>query len=226
MKMVAQRLGQAVALVAVALICVGGGIGLGRLPIWNRLANAPRAMPAPLPQAVAANDRSPNQRIKVHGSWTIKVLDKGRLVTERRFENALLTVNTIGNGGDTVLANLLTRLYTMGPWQLYAIALDGSLLFQLSSAADIAQQNVNGPLTVSGGTPGHVKLSGTFTAGASINIGKVSTSVSLCPSSTAPASCVNYFGDFFFNFTSTTLSVPVPVANGQEVQVSVDISFS
>ncbi len=223
MKIVAQRLGQAVALVAVALICVGGGIGLGRLPIWNRLANAPRAVPAPLPQAVAANDRSPNQRIKVHGSWTIKVLDKGRLVTERRFENALLTANTIGNGGDAVLAGLLTRQYAMGPWQLYA---SGTSQFQLSSAADIAQQNVNGPLTVSGATPGHVLLSGTFTAGASTTISKVSTSVSLCPSSKAPAACVDYFGDFFLQFTSTTLSVPVQVASGQDVQVAVDISFS
>ncbi len=69
-------------------------------------------------------------------------------------------------------------------------------------------------------------LSGNFQAGSDINIGKVSTSVSLCVSGTPPSSCVNYFGDFFFNFTAATLQSPVAVANGQIVQVKVDISFS
>ena len=54
----------------------------------------------------------------------------------------------------------------------------------------------------------------------------MATSVSLCVAATAPASCVNYFNDFFFNFTSATLGSPVAVASGQIVQVKVDISFS
>src|SRR5437868_2340723 len=83
-------------------------------------------------------------------------------------------------------------------------------------------QGVNAALTVSGATPGHVILSGNYTAGSSISIGKVATSVSLCVAATAPASCVNYFNDFFFNFTSATLGSPVAVASGQIVQVKVD----
>jgi len=213
--------------VAAGLLCVGAGVGVGRLPAWGQLgAKAAPATGARALHATSAHGTAPVQGVKVHGWWTITVLDRGRLVSTRQFENSLLTVNQIGNGGDTVLANLLTRQYSMGPWQLYATDAGGALLFQLSSASDIGLQGVNGPLTVSGGTPGHVILTGTFTAGGAISIGKVSTSVSLCTSATAPASCVNYFGDFFFNFTSATLGSPVAVANGQIVQVKVDISFS
>ncbi len=202
--------------VAAALLCVIAGLAVGRLPLL--LAKG-------APGQIAAHD-PPTQGVKVHGWWTIDVFSGTRLVSTRQFENACLTVNQIGNGCDAVLANLLTRGYSMGPWQLYAIDAGGALLFQLSSAADIGLQGVNGPLNVSGATPGHVILSGNFQAGSDINIGKVSTSVSLCVSGTPPSSCVNYFGDFFFNFTSATLQSPVAVANGQIVQVKVDISFS
>ena len=215
-----KRLGFALMFLAAVVLCAAAGFGIGRLQLPGQGVKA----------AAAVQDSShrgvPVQGVKIHGWWTIKVFDHGRLVQNRQFENSLLTVNQVGNGGDTVLASLLSRQYSMGPWQLYANDSGGGQLFQLSSSADIGLQGVNGPLTVSGATPGHVILSGNYTAGSSISIGKVATSVSLCVAATAPASCVNYFNDFFFNFTSATLGSPVAVASGQIVQVKVDISFS
>lgn len=204
--------------VAAALLCVIAGVLVGRSPLVDKLVGGG----SPAKHAVHSSAAG----VQVHGLWTIRVYDGSRLVTTRQFENACITVSTVGNGCDVVLADLLTRSYAMGPWQLYANNAGGGQLFQLSSAADIGSQGVQGPLTVSGATPGHVILSGNYTATSAISIAKVSTSVSLCPSSTAPSSCVNYFGDFFFVFTAATLASPVAVANGQIVQVKVDISFS
>jgi hypothetical protein len=205
---------------AAGLLCVGAGVGVGRLPALNQLIKA-----APVSAASSqANQHKgvPVQGVTVHGWWTIKVFDRNRLVSERQFENALVTGAT--NSGDVVIARLLARQSPMGPWLLSATDAGGAQLFQLSNAADHA---VQGPLAVSGFASGHVILSGNYTAGANISIGKVETLVSQCQSpTTSPDACVNYFNSYLFSFTSATLGSPVAVSNGQIVQIKVDISFS
>ena len=203
------------------LLCVGAGVGVGRSAVFDQLGKVGRVTTASQSQA-NHHTAAPVQSVAVHGRWTIKVFDQNRLLSERQFENALVTGS--GGGGDAAIARLLTRQDPMGPWLLAASDAGGGSLFQLSNAAD---HSVQGPLTVDGATIGHVILSGNYTAGANISIGRVATFVSLCTSSaTSPDACVNYFGSYLFNFTSATLASPVAVANGQIVQVKVDISFS
>jgi hypothetical protein len=206
---------------AAGLLCVGAGVGVGRLPALNQLI---KAAPVSAASSQANQHRGvPVQGVTVHGWWTIKVFDRNRLLSERQFENALVTGSN--DSGDVVIARLLTRQSPMGPWLLSAFdAGGGTRLFQLSNAADHA---VQGPLAVSGFASGHVILSGTYTAAANISIGTVATQVSQCQSpTTSPDACVNYFGSYIFSFTSATLGSPVAVSNGQIVQIKVDISFS
>jgi hypothetical protein len=205
-------LGRVLVVLTICLVCVAAGFGVGR--VFNSHQQSARAG---------------QEALKVHGIWDLAVYKPdGELVASSHFHNDLITVNQAANGGDVTLADLLTGTYAMGPWQLYAADPNGAALFQLSSAADIGLQGVNGPLSVSAATPGHVILSGMWTAGSNVTVGRVSTSVSLCGNTTAPASCVNYFGDFFYGFTRTTLALAnqVSVANGQILQIKVDISFS
>ena len=193
------------------VVCIAAGFGAGRLFAPHQAAN--RA----------------HEALSEHGIWTLSVYNPGgQLVSSRTFHNDLLT--GLGNGGDVALADLLTRTYPMGPWQVVVADSNTNFLFQLSSAADIGLQGPGVfPLTVSSGSQGHVDLSGQWTATSAVTIGRVSTSVSLCTNNTiAPHDCVNYFGDYIFAFSATTLAVAnqLPVANGQIVQVHVDISFT
>lgn len=196
--------------VFVCAVCVAAGFGAGRL----------------FTQQHQAANRA-HEALVEHGIWTIAVYNPGgQEVSSRTFHNDLVT--GFSNGGDAVLADLLTRTYPMGPWTL--VVEDNStipvLLFQLSSAAD---NPVQGPLTVSAPSPGHVQLAGQWTATSAVTIGKVVTDVSLCTTNNvAPANCVNFFGDFFFVFSSATLAPvnQVSLATGQIVQITVDISFS
>lgn len=202
---------------AAGLLCVGAGFGVGRLPALNQLI---QAAPVSAVSSQAANHRAagPALGVSVHGWWTIKVLDRsGRQVSESQFENALST--GFLNGGHALLAGLLTRAYTMGPWELLASWTGGSL--KLGSAPDDGNN-----LTVNGATLGHVILSGNYTATADISITQVSTFGFLCANTIAPSNCTSAFNTYFFGFTGTTLASPVAVANGQIVQLKVDISFS
>jgi hypothetical protein len=205
---------QIVAVLAAGAICALAGFNAGKLSAVGHPSKAAVSLPSSVGKASGHG-------IAVHGWWTLNVFDKGRLVDARQFENSLVTGYT--NGGDVVLADLLTRTYPMGPWQV-DVGEQGGGSFSLSSSAD---HPVNGPLTVSGSTPGHVVLHGNYTPSSSVVLTTVGTEVSMCQqNTTAPASCVNYFGDYFFSFTGTTLTTPLSVANGQQVQVTVDISFS
>jgi hypothetical protein len=204
-------------LAVAGLLCVVSGVAVGRLPAWGQLVKA-----APISAASqAANHHKgvPVQGVTVHGWWTIKVFDQKRLVSERQFENSLQT--GLSYGGDIFLAALLTRQKSMGPWELAAFWASGN--FVLGSAPDDGNN-----LTVNAATPGHVILSGNYTAVADISINRVQTSMYTCPAATAPASCVNaiVIGNLWFAFTSTNLVPSVPVTNGQIVQFKVDISFS
>ncbi len=218
-----KRTGRVLMFVAAGLLSVGVGVGVGRLSAWGQLVKAGPAGTHAI-QAAGGNSAVGAQGVKVHGWWTIKVLDRGHLVAERQFENSL-----VAGGGDSLLADLLTHQYTMGPWFVDAFQTDGQI-FELTNAADVADRR---QLTVNGATPGHVILSGTYTPATANSIGRVATGAYGCPPDIASSSCVNSWLSTRFNFTSTTITTgtppvpaPIAVAAGQIVQVTVDISFS
>ncbi|HVS07466.1 MAG TPA: hypothetical protein VHK65_15065 [Candidatus Dormibacteraeota bacterium] len=215
-----KRPGRVLMIAAAALLCVGSGVAVGRLPAWGQLVKAP--VSASSSQASNHHAAAPVQGITVHGWWTINVLDRsGRLVASRQLENALTTGSY---SGDQVLALLLTRQRSMGAWELLAYYANSASAVVLSNATD--DLGLNGPLDVSGATPGHVILSGSYTAQADISFNKVLTGMYPCQASTAPATCLFASTGIYSSFTSTILSPQVLVSNGQIVQFKVDISFS
>jgi hypothetical protein len=162
------------------------------------------------------------ESIKVHGRWTIKVVDgSGKLVTVRRFENSLFSW-----GGGTI-ARFLGRRAEAGLWTI--------------QAADSTQTNPpcggpsfphcvvdetndpSSPLTVTAPSQpfqaGPLTLNAHFTATRDGRIDTVSTYVAQCAYGT-DTPCGGTGG-----FTGKTIT-PVNVAAGQQVLIRVDISFS
>ncbi len=236
--MLGKQAGRTLLGAAAVLICVGAGVGAGRLPIWDqlahRVASGSRASHTVLGTtgssafAPVGASRVAMQGLKVHGWWTIKVLDHGRLVINRQFENSLVTgTNASGQpGGDSALSELLTRGHTGGPWKLDTGDPNGAVIFVLSSAPNAPE---NGPLNVDGAsTEGHVILSGQYTPNSTVTIASVNTFVFLCSNSTTPVNCTSTAIASQFNFTSAALppASQVTVNGGQVVQIKVDISFS
>lgn len=169
--------------------------------------------------------------IKVHGHWTIDIRNPdGQVVAHREFHNALS-----GDGASALVA-WLAGTSTPGP---LAVVVDSS---------------VNHPCEVPGyhtpkgcyivppdwerfsypaycpcfrnltrtEEPG-VAWSGQATADQDSQIDTVSTFVGLCTADTSPANCVNPLD--IRSFTGTTIA-PIPVAEGQIIQVKVTLSFS
>jgi hypothetical protein len=193
----------------VALLCVGAGVGVGRLTTATLFAKAvPAAHVSHRGQSAAV------QGVKVHGWWTIKVLDHGRLVNERQFENAL-----VGSGASD-LASLLTGGESAGHWNVFVYDSSSYPTFLF----DLVQLRPDLNVSASGG---HVILSGNYTATAAISIGKVQTALFTCAATATASNCTTgtAFGTGHI-FTEDTLGTPVAVANGQIVQVSVAIIFS
>lgn len=178
-----------------------------------------------------SNDAS-HQGIKVHGHWTIEVRNPdGALVTHREFENAY-------QPGYNVLPGMLSRVYTMGSW---AIEFNGSGCNSNASSCDITEPGSglvghSNTLSVTevGGGGAHVVLSGNIQMTTAVQITSVWTFLGQCVTATIPsvsacASSVPYTqnGQFPATFTMADLSSkPIPIAAGQTVQVTVDISFS
>ncbi len=79
-----------------------------------------------------------------------------------------------------------------------------------------------GTLTVSGGGSLQLVLSGNVTAIQNGAVGKVDTGVERCSNNETPGVCV--LGKL--QFTSTNLASPINVSKGQQIQVTVTISFS
>jgi hypothetical protein len=179
----------------------------------------------------------PHEGIKVHGHWTIEVLNPdGRLVTHREFENALAL-------GPMTIAPMLGRAETVGLWSVQ-VAGDivnglGPCLDPVPNSCFLSESNdpITGPnvfhnLTISApfrpdANAGKLTLSGSFTVQNAAQIFYVSTAVNDCAPTVAPASCLN--DDYHFNFDPLFSSAglgPISVAVGQTVLVSVVYSFS
>ena len=217
------------------VIAISAGVAAGRLPIWNQLGHNATVTGAAIDanrtgtQALhgAGGHGLTGQGVRVHGWWTIKVLDHGRVLVDRQFENSLVTNNVNGLGGDTLLAELLGGQHSAGPWKLSTADPNNGLIFVLSSTTSSPE---NGPLAVDADNqvPGHVILSGQYTPAGTVTIASVNTFVFMCGNTTLPLNCTNTAIANQLSFTSASLPAAnqVTVNGGQVVQIKVDISFS
>ena len=184
-------------------------------------------------EATPARTGGPVEGIKVHGHWTIEVRSAdGSLVERREFDNALTS-----QGGGT-LTRVLTRSASIGAWGILLSSSGGThpCIQSASPAPCLVRESVAGggltswpgvthftTLTVGTDPPvSTVILQGTAIVEADGIIDVVeSISCTAMPPSVDPAVCNN--GSVF---TSQTLPSPVAVTAGQQVLITVQISFS
>lgn len=189
-----------------------------------------KAAPAGGPQD--GSTRSPQEGIKVHSHWLIEVRNPdGTLASRREFDN------TLTSQGATVLASILARKDTVGDW-----------VIRLIGTSSAAQPCLQGPTPDScvvaeskiapkfpPGTSANlvvattanllsVQLTGSVTAQRDGNVGSVTTTLFLCDAF-APATCLGT-ETLSVTFTQASVTPPQPVVTGQQIQVTVTISFS
>jgi hypothetical protein len=185
-----------------------------------------------------ASDSGVGEGIEVHGDWVIEVRNTdGSLAERREFENAL------HSQGQQTLANFLARQYFVGAWGVHLSGSpDGNsspCTFNTGVGDCLVHENfppafqgfggvekfpaltvTTDPAPCCSGTT--VVLQGNFDASRDGNIGNVLTSMCFSyPPSTDPSTCNNAG-----TFTATSLQAPVNVTAGQQVLVTVRISFS
>jgi hypothetical protein len=184
--------------------------------------------------AVASEGDGVGEGIQVHGDWVIEVRNTDGSVAERReFENALQS-----GTGTLFLANSLARVATPGVWGVFVTggpaaqpcgnAAAGCLMREpISSNLDQWPATHFPTLTVSStgqdpSSPPQVVLQGNFAApqDGSINIVRTINCWSQ-PPNVDPSACNNSQV-----ITETNISTPVNVVAGQQVLVTVRISFS
>jgi len=163
-------------------------------------------------------------KVTVHGQWTIIVRNKQhRIVARRHFENSLVST------GAGTIAQLLTGNAAAGSWGVNVTF--GAIIDQYNSAPDGAPFYKNLVVTAptSGPDANKVVLSGTATPSSDTTITNVDTYVGTCalPLTTH---CTNV--PAAPEFTHKALDglngdpAAVPVAAGQQVAVTVKLSFS
>ena len=199
---------------------------------WSSEASAQPQ--TPVTNAVASSGRTdhrgPSEGIKVHGHWTIEVHNPdGTVVSRREFENALESM------GQTLLAAFLARVWSPGGWGIELSSPENGghpcgnstttvicHIFE-STYPGGTTLGVFRTLTVtrSGAGNGVLVLSGAATAGRTGSVSRVNTGVQQC---NFLANCV---GSSFppLAVTATTIA-PITVQTGQQIQVTVEISFS
>ncbi|HUJ92862.1 MAG TPA: hypothetical protein VLW05_09190 [Gaiellaceae bacterium] len=164
-------------------------------------------------------------KVTVHGQWTIIVRNKQhRIVARRHFENSLVST------GAGTIAQLLTGNVVEGSWGVNVTF--GAIVDQYNSASDSPPFYKNLVVTAptSGPDVNKVVLSGTATPSADTTITQVDTYVGTCPLPSAGAHCTNT--PAAPQFTHKALDglngdpAAVPVAAGQQVAVTVKLSFS
>ena len=163
--------------------------------------------------------------ITVHGQWTIVVRNKRhKVVARRHFENAL-----VSSGAGTI-AQLLTGNAVAGSWGVNVTF--GAIIDQYNSAPDGPPFYKNLVVTAptSGPDANKLVLSGTATPSADTTITQVDTYLGTCALPTTGAHCTNV--PAAPQFTHKALDglngdpAAVPVAAGQQVAVTVKLSFS
>ncbi len=173
----------------------------------------------------------PQEGIKVHGHWMIEVQNPdGTVASRTEFENAVLGV------GKVTLMHVLTRTATVGLWLVQLAGspqpcAGGTPCVTVEGAYSGAlPANWFNNLTVTFGSGGSVVLSGTATAAQTGTITSVSTWLNSCADTVPPgaltATCTGQGFILTTQFTSTNLASPVSVSTGQQIQVTVTLSFS
>lgn len=213
------------------------GMSAAVLAVTLLMMGCSAAAPVPAASSPAAGSPQgglPQEGIKVHGHWTIEVRNADGTIAEvRDFENALMSSGAAG------LSNILGRTRSVGGWQ---ITLYGSPV--ASGAFQTAPGIYQGIITETGGQygnsgPGYFEtltvnvpttganadklvLSGTAIAMNDGNVRTVTTELHALPSNQVPSP--TYGGAY--SFTSTTLASPITLLAGQQLLVTVVISFS
>ncbi len=162
-------------------------------------------------------------QVTVHGQWTIIVRNKHhKIVARRQFENALVP------SGAAVLARLLSRASGAGSWGVNIGF--GAIVDSTNTASDSppVYKNLTVTAPTSGPDANKVVLSGTATPSADTTINNVDTYLGEC---TGPptAGCVSPASSQFTHKALDGLNgdpAAVPVAAGQQVAVTVKLSFS
>jgi hypothetical protein len=223
------------AAVALILIVVVGANSSGSA---SRTVTQPDSAPAG-DSAVTASQPADapggtHEGIAVHGHWTIEVRAQGgELVSRNEFENAY--------SDSPWLASVLSRGASPSWWWIFTGSgttepcPDGTP-FHNCKITEAGNPTTGDPsvfktlqVTVPGSGPNQNKLvlEGSFIAGATTSIDIVTTANKPCPATFAPATpCDSSGTSGEYNFTYRILDTPVAVAVGQQVLVTVVISFS
>jgi hypothetical protein len=182
------------------------------------LAGAPGLDPRASAQA------GPSEGIAVHGHWVIEVRERsGTLVTRRAFENALTPV------GPQLIAEILSGWVTVGAWTVLLTTASGTP--PCPGGCSITEPNVPAGAGATsynlakGTQDGPFKLVGNVTALSNGVIDKVATSAMRCARTTSPQDCSQRLSAFR-RLTEATLATPIEVVAGQQVLVTVEISFT
>jgi hypothetical protein len=170
-----------------------------------------------------ANGSGFGEGIQVHGNWVIEVRNQDGSVAERReFENALL------DSGSHFLDLTLARTASVGEWAVNAIGAvppcpSGCSMTEVGGTHNWGFISTFATLQRSTQQmPNQFVLQGNFDATNNGSISQVETRTCYSiPPNLNPGACNNTA-----TFTATTLQTPVNVVAGQQVLVTVRISFS
>lgn len=194
---------------------------------------APTPAPVPAPSAGNSSGGAPQEGIKVHGRWTIEVINPdGTLAERREFDNALTTEAALALAEILQATNYRHTGWEVNVWSgatstpfledsgTPARARIVGATFPASGRNIFKNLTINIPST--GDNRNKLVLSGTATAHRDGLINVVSTIMFKAPRSGTE---IPYTG-LQVDFTISSLSSAVTLTNGQQVLVTVVISFS
>ena len=170
--------------------------------------------------------------VKVEGHWTLTLKNPdGRVVLVRRFHNEPTYANK-------AIATILARVYTPSYWYielnstnatgfngacLSAGAPSGCLIIDPSDSYPVPQAFKT--LTTSAGAfQSTIVLTGSITAQRNGVVDDVSTHLGICSPTVAPSTACGLSQSW--NFTDRTLSTPISLVTGQQLLVTVTLSFT
>jgi hypothetical protein len=174
--------------------------------------------------------------VQVHGHWTVVVRStSGKVVGRYRFHNDFVGAALGTSGGADALAEILSGGAAPGAWDL---TIQGSacpasngnfcqMFMPAASPSFFASPPDTKNLTVTAPTSGTdaftIVLQGDVTATSDGDITRVGSGLQKCPSAAAVGGDC---GIGYNEITDRTLASPIPVSSGQDISVTVKLSFS
>jgi hypothetical protein len=183
-------------------------------------------------QSAAKAPGSTADGIQVEGHWQLTVKNPdGRVVLVRRFHNDPVQANQ-------AIATILARAYTPGYWFIQLTSTTNNpacvssgnpagctIIDPADNGALSAAANTFKTLTTSAsGYQQTITLSGSMTAQRNGGVDQVSTNLPVCDRTTAPATACGLSS--FWPFTSRVLASPITLVTGQQLLVTVTLSFT